>query len=102
VLRRNPDSKWKLSMDRLEQLRATQKELLRAYSPMVKPGGQMVYATCSILPSENQDQVQDFLSSDAGKAFKLLDEKRILPQEEGFDGFYMALMARDLQESSPE
>jgi 16S rRNA (cytosine967-C5)-methyltransferase len=102
VLRRNPDSKWKLSVDRLDQLRATQKELLRAYSPMVKPGGQMVYATCSILPSENQDQVQAFLSSDAGKAFILLAEKRILPQEEGFDGFYMALMAKSLPESSQD
>jgi 16S rRNA (cytosine967-C5)-methyltransferase len=102
VLRRNPDSKWKLSVDRLDQLRATQKELLRAYSPMVKPGGQMVYATCSILPSENQDQVKAFLSSDAGKPFILLAEKQILPQEEGFDGFYMALMAKTLPESSPD
>lgn len=94
VLRRNPDSKWKLSLENIEQLHATQKELLRAYSPIVKPGGKMVYATCSILPSENQQQVAAFLASEAGQEFRLLEEKRILPQDEGFDGFYMASMER--------
>lgn len=94
VLRRNPDSKWKLSPEQIDHLRATQKELLQAYSPIVKPGGKMVYATCSILPSENQDQVKFFLESAAGKDFNLLEEKRILPQDAGFDGFYIALMAR--------
>ena len=54
----------------------------------------MVYATCSILPSENQAQVSRFLDSPAGKNFTLLSEKRILPQDEGFDGFYMALLER--------
>ena len=92
VLRRNPDSKWKLTPDQINSLRNTQQELLRAYSPIVKPGGLMVYATCSILPSENQQQVQKFLESEPGKRFKLVSEKRILPQDEGFDGFYMALL----------
>ncbi len=102
VLRRNPDSKWKLAPENIEQLRQTQQELLRGYSPIVKPGGKMVYATCSILPSENQDQVASFLKSVAGQEFRLLEEKRILPQDEGFDGFYMALMERSVATPKPE
>lgn len=95
VLRRNPDAKWKLQPEQIEQLRNTQQEILQVYSPILKPGGRMVYATCSILPSENQYQVDTFLSSEAGKGFKRLEERRILPQDEGFDGFYMALLAKD-------
>ena len=94
VWRRNPDSKWKLTPASLESLRATQQEILQFYSPVVKPGGRMVYATCSILPSENQEQVTRFLDSEAGKNFRLMEEKRILPQDEGFDGFYIALLER--------
>jgi 16S rRNA (cytosine967-C5)-methyltransferase len=95
ILRRNPDAKWKLQPAQIEQLRATQQEILQAYSPITKPGGRMVYATCSILPSENQQQITRFLASEAGKDFKLLEEKRILPQDDGFDGFYMALLSRE-------
>jgi 16S rRNA (cytosine967-C5)-methyltransferase len=54
----------------------------------------MVYATCSILPSENQDQIQTFLASSTGKDFKLISDQKILPQDDGFDGFYMALLER--------
>ncbi len=95
ILRRNPDAKWKLQPEQIEKLRATQQEILQAYSPITKPGGRMVYATCSILPSENQQQIEKFLASETGKSFKLLEERRILPQDEGFDGFYMALLARE-------
>ncbi|MEY3248943.1 MAG: hypothetical protein RL742_986, partial [Bacteroidota bacterium] len=94
VLRRNPDSKWKLSPAQIEQLRATQQDILQRYSPIVRPGGRMVYATCSILPSENEAQIAVFLAGEAGKDFHLLEERRILPQDAGFDGFYMALLER--------
>ena len=94
VLRRNPDAKWKLTPESIDNLRVVQQDILQAYSPIVKPGGRMVYATCSILPSENWEQVEKFLASDAGLDFKLLEEKRILPQDEGFDGFYIALFER--------
>src|SRR5690606_7107675 len=57
VLRRNPDAKWKLQPEFLNTIRETQQEILSNYSKMLKVGGKMVYATCSILPSENQDQV---------------------------------------------
>lgn len=95
VLRRNPDAKWKLTPEQIEQLRNTQQDILQSYSPITKPGGRMVYATCSILPSENQEQVQTFLASEAGKQFSLLDEKRILPQDDGFDGFYIAVLGKN-------
>lgn len=94
ILRRNPDAKWKLKPAAIEQLRELQQEILQSYSPILKPGGRMVYATCSILPSENQDQVTAFLNSPAGIDFRLLEEKRILPQDQGFDGFYMALLEK--------
>jgi 16S rRNA (cytosine967-C5)-methyltransferase len=88
TLRRNPDAKWKLSLDFLDKVRTTQAEILRSYSKMLRPGGQMVYATCSILPSENERQVERFLSENPN--FKLLEDRKILPSEHGFDGFYMA------------
>lgn len=94
VLRRNPDSKWKLTPEQLAQLKVTQQDILQSYSPIVRPGGRMVYATCSILPSENRFQVDAFLQSPAGKDWQLVQERSILPQDEGFDGFYMALLER--------
>ncbi len=88
TLRRNPDAKWKLSPEFLEKVRGTQAEILRSYSKILRPGGQLVYATCSIFPSENERQVAQFLAENT--AFKMLEERKILPSEHGFDGFYMA------------
>ena len=89
VLRRNPDAKWKITPEFIEKVKATQQEILSRYEKMVKPGGVLVYATCSILPAENQEQVKKFLES-AGPGFELEEERTILPSESGFDGFYMA------------
>lgn len=94
VLRRNPDTKWKLSEESIEKVRKTQQEILQSYPSMVKPGGQMVYATCSILPSENQDQIAIFLASEAGKDFTLIEDQKVLAQESGFDGFYIARLQK--------
>ena len=94
VLKRNPDSKWKLQPEFLESIKNTQREILDSYSRMVKPGGQMVYATCSILPSENEKQVQDFLERKSGREFKFVKEEKVFPSESGFDGFYMALLQK--------
>src|SRR5690606_20882090 len=87
VIRRNPDTKWKLEPDFLEEITQTQKEILCNYSKMVKPGGKMVYATCSILPQENNDQVKSFLSSEEGQEFSMVEEKKIYASKSGFDGF---------------
>ncbi|QAA81521.1 methyltransferase domain-containing protein [Aequorivita sp. H23M31] len=94
VLKRNPDSKWKLQPEFLDSIRNTQKELLDSYSRMVKPGGDLVYATCSILPSENEKQVKSFLAREEGKDFSLLKEEKILPSKSGFDGFYISLLRK--------
>lgn len=94
VLRRNPDAKWKMQPDFLEKVTATQKQLLADYSKIVKPGGKLVYATCSILPQENADQVSTFLASDEGQGFFLVKERKIYASVEGYDGFYMALMEK--------
>lgn len=92
VLRRNPDSKWKLEPEFIDNIKETQKEILDKYSPITKKGGIMTYVTCSILPSENQEQVQAFLKRN--EEFELIEEKSLLPQDFGFDGFYMAKLRR--------
>lgn len=94
VLRRNPDAKWKLEPEFLERIKGVQQDILQQYSKMLKEGGKMVYATCSVLPEENNEQVSTFLASDAGQSFKLIKERHIYPSESGFDGFYMALLAK--------
>lgn len=94
VLRRNPDTKWKLSQESIDKVCQTQQEILQSYPSMVKKGGQLVYATCSILPSENELQIKKFLESEAGKEFELIEEKKVLAQESGFDGFYIARLIK--------
>ncbi len=92
VLRRNPDAKWKLQPEFVENIKKTQQEVLQSYSKMVKPGGKLVYATCSVLPSENREQVDAFLRSEGGKQFQLEKDRNVLASVSGFDGFYMALL----------
>ena len=94
VLKRNPDSKWKLDQAFIDRIMGVQEEILQNYSKMVKRGGQMVYATCSILPQENTRQVKKFLESENGSEFELIRENQVYSHESGFDGFYMALMKR--------
>jgi len=96
VLRRNPDSKWKLQPEFIDNIKKIQQEILQSYSKMVKNGGKMVYATCSVLPSENQDQVKEFLASEAGKDFTFIKDKKVLASQSGYDGFYMALLEKTL------
>lgn len=99
VLRRNPDAKWKLSPAFIDEVVRLQQHILDDYESMLKPGGLMVYSTCSILPSENQHQVRAFLERQNGK-FELLNERHCWPSE-GFDGFYMALMRKNGKTPKP-
>ncbi|WP_341224861.1 RsmB/NOP family class I SAM-dependent RNA methyltransferase [uncultured Arcticibacterium sp.] len=92
VLKRNPDAKWKLKEDFLEEIKEVQESILRNYAEMTKVGGKLVYATCSMLKSENEDQVARFLANTSD--FELEKETRISPAQTGFDGFYMALIKR--------
>ena len=94
VLKRNPDAKWKLKPEFIDNIKKVQAEVLESYSRIVKPGGKLVYATCSILPSENQEQINHFLTTETGKNFTFVTDKKILASESGFDGFYMALLER--------
>ncbi|KAF2078928.1 RsmB/NOP family class I SAM-dependent RNA methyltransferase [Flavobacterium sharifuzzamanii] len=94
VLKRNPDSKWKLQPEFIDNIRKVQSEVLESYSKIVKPGGKLVYATCSVLPSENQEQVEKFLKTEIGQQFTFIEDRKMLASESGFDGFYMALLER--------
>ena len=94
VLKRNPDSKWKLQPEFIENIKKVQAEVLENYSKIVKPGGKLVYATCSVLPSENQEQIKRFLTTEIGKEFTFIQDRKVLAHESGFDGFYMALLER--------
>jgi 16S rRNA (cytosine967-C5)-methyltransferase len=92
VIRRNPDKKWKLSMEEIERLKVLQYEILSQYKDMMKENGKLVYATCSVFPDENERQVQRFLAEN--KNWKLEKEIKIYPHIQGFDGFYGARLVK--------
>jgi 16S rRNA (cytosine967-C5)-methyltransferase len=92
TLKRQPDLKWRLRPAAIERARSIQRELLGEYSRMLKPGGRLVYATCSILPSENREAVDTML---AKGGFSLVEERSISPAETGFDGFYAAALLKE-------
>jgi 16S rRNA (cytosine967-C5)-methyltransferase len=92
VIRRDVDTKWKLQPEHVERNIAIQRDILHNYTQMLKPGGTLVYATCSIFKSENEDQVQWFLEQHP--EYKLEDEKRLNPGKDN-DGFYMARMKKN-------
>lgn len=107
VLRRNPDTAWVLDEASVTRLQAQQQEILSGYAPLVRPGGRLVYATCSVLADENERAVAtflrchpDFALEDAGSALaqsgvtlpgKVL---RVDPARHGTDGFFGALLSR--------
>ena len=106
TLRRNPDLKWRQPETAVAELVAKQRAILAAAATLLKPGGRLVYATCSILPDENQAVVDDFLAThpafalgDAAAALKLagcpLDTGpllQLLPHVHGCDGFFGAIL----------
>jgi 16S rRNA (cytosine967-C5)-methyltransferase len=93
VLRRIPDKKWKIQPAEMKRLHELQKEILESNSRIVKSGGRLVYATCSILPSENESQIHAFLSRHSGD-WLLVEERRFEPRLNGYDGFYAAVLER--------
>lgn len=115
TLRRNPDLKWRQHPESLDELRDLQARILRQASRCVAPGGRLVYATCSVLPEENQQQVEAFLAENPG--FELLDASEIVkdrcknltlsgpylsmrPDLHGTDGFFAAVMQRSPAEKA--
>ncbi|MDA8644323.1 RsmB/NOP family class I SAM-dependent RNA methyltransferase [Flavobacteriaceae bacterium] len=94
VLRRNPAAKWHMTPKRIEELVVLQQDILQTHATLVNKGGALVYATCSLLPDENQNQIQHFLNSDAGVGFQLDKEQTLLTHNTQGDGFYMAKMTK--------
>lgn len=93
VLKRNPDSKWKLSETKIQELQKTQQHILISYSKMVKPGGRLIYATCSILPSENQENVDFFIKNNP--EWKKKSQETLWPHITGYDGFYICELQKN-------
>ena len=112
--RRRPDAKWRLKPANLAQRQVEQRAILDAAAPMVKPGGRLVYATCSVLPEENDDQVAWFLANHPGFATVPWREAwaagvggdtpasadgsdatlLLTPARHGTDGFFIAVLRR--------
>jgi 16S rRNA (cytosine967-C5)-methyltransferase len=108
TLRRNPDLKWRQSPESVAQLTRKQTAILNSASRLVKPGGRLVYATCSLLAEENETIVETFLA--AYPAFSIVDSDsvfaqqqialrtgkylRLTPHQHGTDGFFGAALAR--------
>lgn len=91
TLRRQPDLKWRLTPAKLDAVRALQQQILREHAAMLKPGGRLVYATCSILPSENRAAAGTLLASGG---FTLVSEHPVSPAATGFDGFHAVVMEK--------
>lgn len=94
TIRRKADLKDKLTEEFIQEMIAMQQSVLIDYAQLVKPGGRLVYATCSLLPQENGDQKDWFLNSEIGKDFEFVEDEQLYTHETGFDGFYMAKFVR--------
>ena len=92
VLRRRVDLRWRIQPDEIERLRATQLDLLQKSAARLKPGGTLVYSTCSLEPEENNELVQQFLTTQPG--FRLEHERQLLPFADGVDGAYVARLSK--------
>ncbi len=88
--RRNPELRWRLTAERLTALTILQARLIREGASLVKPGGKLVYMTCSVLIEEDEDIVQAFLKDHAG--FVLTEEKLFTPAQHACDGFYLSAL----------
>lgn len=77
--RRNPDAKWRMSEDMLAELTALQGRILRSAARLAKPGGRVIYATCSLLPEENEKQIESFLA-EQGAAYRVVSVADLWPE----------------------
>ena len=108
--RRNPDLKWRLTLDDLTELKGMQESILKQASRMVKPGGRLVYVTCSIFADENFSVVKQFLGGNLTFRVEAPDNvwnkhliarygvgvsMQLTPHKDGTDGFYAAVLVKD-------
>lgn len=114
--RRNPDLKWRFTPTDLEEVIALQRSILQSASRLVKPGGRLIYVTCSILQNENERQIADFLANNDNFvvvcAKKIWDKSSttsetddvsflwLTPHEDGVDGFFAAVLERSAGQPS--
>ena len=108
TLRRNPDMKWRQREQDLEELNTKQRSILASAARLVKPGGRLVYATCSLLDEENQAVVNDFLATHTEFSLRPMSEiaaeqklpltlgdfLQLLPHRQQTDGFFAAVLER--------
>lgn len=108
--RRNPDLKWRFGKKDLDEVRDVQQRIFASAARLVKPGGRLIYATCSLLKQENHDQVEEFLKTHSN--FRVVCAQKIwnktptsgasegvsylslTPQQDGVDGFFAAALER--------
>ncbi|SNR58058.1 RsmB/NOP family class I SAM-dependent RNA methyltransferase [Puniceibacterium sediminis] len=89
--RRSPEGKWTLTPHKLEAVQGVQAQILRKASHLVRPGGCLAYVTCSVLKSENGDQIKLFMAENAG--WELGETRQFLPADGG-DGFFVCCLTR--------
>jgi len=94
VLRRNPAAKWHMTPSKIKELVKTQQQILQKNAALVATEGSLVYATCTLFPAENQEQIQTFLKSNEGSNFILEREISLLSYQTEGDSFYMAKMIK--------
>jgi len=92
TLRRNPEIRWRLTEDDIRTLATQQKRILNNAAEAVKPGGRMVYSTCSVERDENEEVVEEFLAGH--NDFYPISTLRTWPHRGGFDGFFIAILER--------
>ena len=90
VLRRRVDLRWRIQPAEVQRLVATQTELLDQAAPRLRPGGTLVYSTCSLEPEENTGVVKQFLATHPN--FRLVTERQLLPFVDHVDGAYIAVL----------
>ncbi|MCL4169522.1 UNVERIFIED_CONTAM: hypothetical protein GTU68_017978 [Idotea baltica] len=93
TIRRQPEIKVHLTPEKVQEYIETQQLILEQYHSLLKPGGKLIYSTCSIFKSESEDQIQHFLANQP--KFKLLGEKRFVPPTHNSDGFYVAVLEKE-------
>lgn len=98
TLRRNPEIRWRLSPDNIPNFAADQKRFLPNAAEVLRPGGRLVYSTCSVELEENEEVITDFLTTHPN--FTLEKTLRTWPHHEGSDGFFMAAFRRTRSEVS--
>lgn len=94
VMRRRAELRWRITAAEIQRLRGVQLGLLRQAASSLKPGGTLVYSTCSLEPEENERVVEEFLKDASASGWVLLRQRQLSPLVEGVDGAYVAVLQK--------